>query len=63
MNKTDYLEKMNTILNDTTKFKEIKDIDPLLHTLRTEEKININSFLIVTLALSFIDLTNIILTL
>ena len=54
MNKTDYLEKMNTIPNDTTKFKEIKYFDPLLHTLRTEDKINMNSFLIVTLALSLV---------
>ena len=40
MNKSDYLSKMYNILNDTTKFKEIKNIDPFLHTLRTEDKIN-----------------------
>ena len=38
--KNDYVNKMYTILNDTSKFKKIENIDPLLYTLRNEDKVN-----------------------
>ena len=46
MDKTMYIEKMLNILNDKNKFIQIKDIDPLLYTLRNEDKLNnrINNF-------------------
>ena len=40
LNKDDYLNKMSTILNDRTKFRRVSTTNPLLHTLRVEDKIN-----------------------
>ena len=40
LNKSDYSNKMYDILNDKTKFQEIQNTDPLLYTLRAEDKIN-----------------------
>ena len=40
LNKTDYIAKMNEIISDTSKFKKIENIDPLLYTLRKQDKLN-----------------------
>ena len=40
MNKNDYINKVQTILQDQTKFKIIDNIDPLVYTLRLEDRIN-----------------------
>ena len=40
LNRHDYEDKMLQILNDQSKFEEIKEIDHLLYTLRSEDKIN-----------------------
>ena len=40
LDRNDYVNKMNNILSDNTKFKKIAGIDPLLYTLRTEDKVN-----------------------
>ena len=40
LDKNDYHNKMYDILNDTSKFQEIKNIEHLLYTLRAEDKIN-----------------------
>ena len=40
LDKKDYVNKMHSILNDTSKFKKIEDIDPLLYTLRKEDRVN-----------------------
>ena len=39
MNKVDYIEKMNTVLNDRNKFMKI-DIDPKAKTIKLEDKVN-----------------------
>ena len=38
--KNDYVNKMLNILNDSSKFKKIENIYPLLYTLRNEDKVN-----------------------
>ena len=40
LDKNDYVNKMYNILNDTSKFKKIENTDPLLYTLRNEDKVN-----------------------
>ena len=40
LNKSDYEDKMLTILNDHSKFKQMHNINPLQQTLRCEDKIN-----------------------
>ena len=40
LNKCDYKEKIYHILNDPSKFMEIKDVTPLLSTLRAEGRLN-----------------------
>ena len=40
LNKTDYHSKMNTILNDSSKFKQHTSLDPLINTLRCEDRLN-----------------------
>ena len=40
LNKCDYKEKMHQILNDPSKFVEVKDVTPLLSTLRAEGRLN-----------------------
>ena len=40
LNKCDYIEKMQGILNDSSKFIEIKDVTPLISTLRAEGRLN-----------------------
>lgn len=40
LNRSDYINKMNHILSDTTKFKLINCNDRVLHTLHQEDKVN-----------------------
>ena len=40
LNKIDYVRKMEELLNDRAKFRELVAEDPLLHTLNMENKIN-----------------------
>ena len=40
LDKTDYIEKMQDILNDHNKFMKVDSSDLLLHTLRQEDRIN-----------------------
>ena len=40
MNKTDYINKMNIILNDQTTFRKLQVKDSLLTTLKIEDNIN-----------------------
>ena len=40
LDKSEYLDKMASIINDHTKFKHLKFADPLLTTLKCEDKIN-----------------------
>ena len=40
LNKDDYINKVTTILSDTSKFKVVDHIDPFLHTLRLENRVN-----------------------
>ena len=40
LDKIDYIRKMEELLNDRTKFRELITEDPLLHTLNMENKIN-----------------------
>ena len=40
VNRTDYLNKMSTLLNDATKFRKLVNDDPFLLSVRLEDRIN-----------------------
>ena len=40
LNKNDYKEKMQAILSDSSKFVEVKDVTPIISTLRAEGRLN-----------------------
>ena len=40
MNKSEYIDKVETLLSDQSKFTELVDTDPLHHTLKVKDKIN-----------------------
>ena len=46
LNRFDYLDKMNNILSDTSKFQKVNCDNVLLHTIHQEDKVNrvINKF-------------------